>query len=421
MKFEATRSFALDLDARDDLGAERAQFLIPSDESGAELIYFVGHSLGLQPRSVAEAVADELGSWANRGVDAHFRGNRPWTRYHEVLAPSMARIVGAHPEEIILMNALTVNLHLMMISFYRPSVSKYKIVMEEHAFPSDRYAVASQVRLHGYEPEDAIIVIRPREHEHTLRTDDIIRTIRSQSDEIALVMLGGVNYYTGQAFDLGAITSAARESGCMVGFDLAHAVGNVDLQLHDWGVDFAVWCMYKYLNSGPGALGGCFVHQRHSDRDDLQRLAGWWGEDTGKRFEMAGPFAPMSGAGGWQISNPNVMSLGAIRSSLEIFDRVGLANLRRKQRSLTGYLEFLIQHRLKERVHIITPPSPEARGSQLSLLVQRGGKKVYETLRQSGVVCDWRHPDVIRVAPVPLYNQFEEAWRFTDLLDQAVP
>ncbi len=421
MQYDVTDAYARERDADDDLRSLRSEFLIPRDETGNKLIYFVGHSLGLQPKSAAAAVHQELDAWAARGVDAHFRGHRPWTRYHEILAPAMARVVGARPHEIILMNGLTVNLHLMMISFYRPSASRYKVVMEDHAFPSDRYAVESQVRLHGHEPTDAIIVIEARQGEPTLRTEDIVETIRSRSDEIALVMLGGVNYYTGQAFDLGAITAAAREVGCMVGFDLAHAAGNIELRLHDWDVDFAVWCMYKYLNSGPGALAGCFVHERHGQGADIRRLAGWWGEDVDKRFEMQGRFVPMNGAGGWQISNPNVMSLAVIRSSLEIFERVGMDRLLKKQRDLTGYLEFLIRRRLGGRVDILTPEDREARGSQLSLLVSNGGIQVYDTLRQSGVVCDWRNPDVIRVAPVPMYNSFEEVWRFVDLLDQTVP
>ncbi|MBT8401999.1 MAG: kynureninase, partial [Rhodothermia bacterium] len=304
--FESSQSYAHQMDADDELAVFRSRFLIPADDNGNEILYLVGHSLGLQPVTTRSAVEEELATWSELGVDGHFRGGRPWTRYHETVGPPMAEIVGARTDEIILMNALTVNLHLMMLTFYRPTRDRYKVVMEDHAFPSDRYAVASQVQLHGFDPSEAVITVAPRSGEHTLRTEDIVRTIKDAGNEVALVMFGGVNYYTGQYFDLPGIVAAAHEVGAVAGFDLAHAAGNVELRLHDWDVDFAVWCMYKYLNSGPGSLSGCFIHERQYTNRNLPRLAGWWGEDLDKRFEMAGEFQPAAGAAGWQISNPNV-------------------------------------------------------------------------------------------------------------------
>ena len=344
MTFSPDESFALALDADDELAAFRSRFHIPTDGEGRELIYFVGHSLGLQPRSVRAAIEAELSAWANLGVDAHFRGSLPWTQYGEALAPLLASVVGANEDEVILMNALTVNLHHMMISFYRPDAKRFKILMEEHAFPSDRYAVASQCVLHGYDPASTIITVRARPGEHTLRDEDIESVIQERGSEIALVLLGGVNYYTGQLFDLERIARAGRNAGCVVGFDLAHAAGNVELKLHDWDVDFAVWCCYKYLNSGPGSLSGCFVHERHFADHDIPRLKGWWGEGLSKRFQMHGSFEPMHGAGGWQISNPNVLSLASICASLTLFHEAGLDELRQKQRRLTSYVEYLLDH-----------------------------------------------------------------------------
>ncbi len=416
--FQATEDFARQLDADDPLAGFRSRFLIPTKGDGTELLYLVGHSLGLQPVTTRSAVDEELGAWERLGVDAHFRGDRPWTRYHDIIGPPMGEIVGAFPEEIILMNALTVNLHLMMLTFYRPTKARYKIVMEDHAFPSDRYAVASQIRLHGFDPAEAVISVGPRSGEHTLRTEDIVREINEAGSDVAMVMFGGVNYYTGQYFDLPKIVEAAHEAGAVAGFDLAHAAGNVELRLHEWNVDFAVWCMYKYLNSGPGSLSGCFIHEHQYTNSDLPRLAGWWGEDLEKRFQMAGGFQAAAGAAGWQISNPNVMSLGAIRASLSIFVEAGPARLRAKQRRLTGFLEFLLRQRLGDRIEIITPSDVDSRGSQLSLHLQAGGREVYDQLRSHGIVCDWRNPNVIRAAPVPLYNTFTEVWRFVDVLER---
>lgn len=416
MQFDIAESFGLDLDERDPLRRFRSEFHIPTDDAGRELIYFVGHSLGLQPRSTRSAVEEELTRWAEMGVAGHFRGPLPWTRYHEVLGPLMSPIVGASPAEIVVMNALTVNLHHMMISFYRPSPGRFKILMEDHAFPSDRYAVVSQCLLHGYDPDEAIVTMNPRSGEHTPRTEDVLESIRTNGREIALILLGGVNYYTGQLFDLQAVTREGRRAGCVVGFDLAHAAGNVELRLHDWGVDFAVWCCYKYLNGGPGSLAGCFVHERHAGNNDIPRLQGWWGESLDKRFQMSGGFEPMRGAAGWQMSNPNVLSLACIRASLEIFRAAGLPALRSKQRLLTSYLEFLLTTQLPGKVQIITPSDPDQRGSQLSLLVSDGGHQLYEHLLRSGIVCDWRNPNVIRAAPVPLYNTFHEVWRFVQAI-----
>ncbi len=419
--FESSQDFANQMDADDELATFRSRFIIPTDDKGSELLYLVGHSLGLQPVTTRSAVDEELASWAQSGVDAHFRGSRPWTRYHDVVGPPMAELVGAKAEEIILMNALTVNLHLMMLTFYRPSRDRYKVVMEDHAFPSDRYAVASQVQLHGFAPSEAVITVSPRTGEHTLRTEDIVRAIKEAGSEVALVMLGGVNYYTGQYFDLPSIVAAAHKVGAIAGFDLAHAAGNVELHLHDWNVDFAVWCMYKYLNSGPGSLSGCFIHERQYTDRNLPRLSGWWGEDLDKRFRMAGDFQPARGAAGWQISNPNVLSLGAIRASLSIFMEAGPQKLRKKQRRLTGLLEYLLRQRLGGKVEIVTPADTSMRGSQLSLYLHSGGREVYEQLRAHGIICDWRNPNVIRAAPVPLYNTYAEVWRFVDVLQQLCP
>jgi kynureninase len=416
MQFETTEAFALDLDQADPLASLRKEFHIPRDARGGDLIYFVGHSLGLQPMSTRAAVGRELDRWADLGVEGHFRGESPWTLYQEILAPKMAALVGAGAEETTLMNALTVNLHQMMVSFYRPTRDRYRILMEEHAFPSDRYAVAAQCAFHGYDPDDAIITVRSRPGEHTLRTEDIEEVLTSHGSEIALVLFGGINYYTGQYFDLKRISRAGRQAGCCVGFDLAHAVGNVELALHDWGADFAVWCCYKYLNGGPGSLAGCFVHDRHFGDRTLPRFSGWWGEPMEKRFRMEGAFEPMRGAAGWQASNPNVLSLASIKASLSLFDDAGLDRLRAKRDRLTGYLEYLIDSRLPDTVEVLTPRDPAQRGSQLSLSVRPNGRATYERLRASGVVCDWRNPDVIRAAPVPLYNTFHEVWRFVDLM-----
>ena len=410
---------ALAYDQKDPLRDFRAGFHLPTTASGKPLIYFCGHSLGLQPRSAAGYVTQELDKWQKQGVEGHFEEPNPWVSYHKLLKPPLAHIVGAQESEVVAMNNLTTNLHLMMVSFYRPTADRYKILLEAEAFPSDHYAVESQVRYHGYDPDDAIIALRPRSGETTLRTEDIVRAIEEHA--IALVLWPGVQYYTGQWFDLPAITEAAHRSGAKVGFDLAHAVGNVPLQLHDWDADFAVWCSYKYLNAGPGNTGGLFVHDRYTQDTSLPRFAGWWGHDESERFQMRPGFRPMPGADGWQLSNVNVLSLAAQRASLEITQRAGMEVLRQKSVWLTGFLEqCLYRLKLTERkVRTITPTNAEERGCQLSLVIE-GGKAVFDKITRAGVVADWREPDVIRVAPVPLYNTFEEVGRFGEIIRVAL-
>ena len=411
---------AIAYDQADPLQSFRQEFYTPLQANGDDSLYFCGHSLGLQPRSVEQYITQELDKWRTQGVEGHFEEPTPWVAYHKLLKAPLAHIVGAQESEVVAMNNLTTNLHLMMVSFYRPTPQRYKILLEAEAFPSDHYAVESQVRYHGYLPEEAIVALRPRAGETILRTEDIIQAIEQES--IALVLWPGVQYYTGQWFNIPAITEAAHKTGALVGFDLAHAVGNVPLQLHDWNVDFAVWCSYKYLNAGPGNNGGIFVHERYARETSLPRFAGWWGHDETKRFRMRPGFRPMPGADGWQLSNVNVLSMAAQRAALEITQRAGMLELRRKSVQLTGFLEEGL-HRtglLDGPVKIITPRVPEARGCQLSLVVAEG-KSVFETLTRAGVMADWREPDVIRVAPVPLYNTFEEVHRFCDILKRALP
>ncbi len=417
MQYEATLDFAKAQDQQDELRDFRARFYFPQHD-GKDVYYFCGNSLGLQPRGVAEALMREVEHWRRYGVEGHFEGEMPWFHYHKFLQEQSAAIVGAQPEEVVVMNTLTTNLHLMMVSFYRPSGKRYKVLMEAGAFPSDQYAVESQVRWHGYQPEDAIVEVAPRPGEETLRTEDIVAAIEQHADELALVLFGGVNYYTGQFFDIEAITEAAHRAGAHAGFDLAHAAGNVLLRLHEWNVDFAVWCSYKYLNSGPGGPSGVFVHERWADRPDLPRFAGWWGHDESVRFLMQKGFRPMRGAAGWQLSNAQVFAMAPHKVSLDIFMEAGMERLRAKSVRLTGYLEWLI-HRLNEeqdRFRIITPAEPEARGCQLSITTGSMGRKLYEYLTANGVVCDWREPNVVRVAPVPLYNSFEDVWHLARLL-----
>jgi kynureninase len=356
-------------------------------------------------------------------VKAHFSGENPWMPYHELLAEPMARLVGGSPGEVVTMNSLTVNLHLMMASFYRPSPARHRILLEERAFPSDDYALESQARFHGFDPAEALVRIRPREGRHAIEVGDVAELLEREGDSIAVVLLPGVQYYSGQAFDVEAITRLAHEKGCVAGFDLAHAAGNLVLKLHDWNVDFAVWCTYKYLNSGPGSVGGCFVHERHGWREDLPRLAGWWGHDKVSRFRMEPGFRPIPGAEGWQLSNPPILSLAAIRASLDVFrDAGGMSPLREKSLRLTGYLEWLLRQDMGDSVEILTPEDPNRRGCQLSLRVHSSvpGRTVFERLESSGVTCDWREPDVIRVAPVPLYNRFDDVYRFVEILAASV-
>jgi kynureninase len=419
MTFSLERSFAEQQDRADGLAKLRDAFRIPTRADGTEQVYLCGHSLGLQPKAVASIVQEELESWARRAVDGHFEAARPWLNYHERFAPSLARLVGAQPLEVVAMNTLTVNLHLMLATFYRPTRERSKILIEKHAFSSDLYAVASQVRLHGFDPATAVLEIAPRAGEEAVRTEDVLALIEREGAQIATVMLPGVQYLNGQRFDLQAIAQQARRAGCRVGFDLAHAIGNVPLELHDSGADFAVWCHYKYLNAGPGAIGGCFVHERHARDSDLVRLAGWWGHDKSSRFQMPHDFQPSPGAEGWQVSNLPILAAAPLLASLPLFDAAGLPALRAKSLQLTGYLESLLRAQLADAVTILTPSDPEARGCQLSLRLRRTpaeAHKVFDALAAAGFTGDWREPDVIRVAPVPLYNTFVEVWEFAATL-----
>jgi kynureninase len=414
IKFETGRQFAIALSAADPLAAYRERFHIPKTSAGSDCVYLCGHSLGLQPKSARAYIEQELQDWERLGVEGHFHARNPWMPYHEILAAPTARLVGALPSEVVVMNSLTANLHLMMVSFYRPTSARHKIVIESSAFPSDQYAVQSQIAFHGYDPAESVIEIAPRPSETPIRTEDIEKLIAEKGDQIALILLGGVNYYTGQAFDCRRITAAGHAQGCVVGFDMAHAAGNLQLQLHDWNVDFAVWCSYKYLNGGPGCVAGCFVHERHACNQELPRFAGWWGHDKNSRFRMPSNFQPIAGAEGWQLSNPSILCMAALRASLEIFDEVTIARLRAKGESLTDYLEFLLSQQSRDRFSILTPRDSSRRGAQLSLQISKGGRAVCDRLSQQGIICDWREPDILRVAPVPLYNSFLDVHTFVD-------
>lgn len=415
MIFDTTESCARSMDEADALRDFRAQFHIPRTAAGEDSIYLCGNSLGLQPRTTKDAVLQELQDWQTHGVEGHFHARNPWLPYHEFLTESYARLVGATPREVVAMNTLTVNVHLMMVSFYRPKGARRKIMIEDHAFPSDRYAVQSQLRYHGFDPATDLIALKPRAGEILLQTEDIEKAIADNADTLALVLMGGVNYYTGQFYDIERITRAAQGAGAMAGFDLAHAAGNVPLRLHDWGVDFAVWCSYKYLNSGPGSVAGCFVHERHAADFDRPRFAGWWGHDKATRFRMGPDFQPIEGAEGWQLSNPPILSLAAVKASLALFDAAGMDRLREKSERMTGYLEYLLGSLASEAFYIMSPADPAARGCQLSLVVREGGRNVFKALEAAGVICDWREPDCIRVAPVPLYNSFMDVFRFVSI------
>ena len=450
--YRPDEGFAKAADDADPLREFRQRFHFPNSPVGGDPIYFTGNSLGLQPKTARKYIEQELDDWAFLAVEGHFRAKHPWLPYHEFLTEQMARIVGAKPIETVVMNSLTVNLHLMMVSFYRPQGERRKIVIEKGAFPSDQYAVESQLKAHAgwataarsssfswpasqrdasgpQEPpkggttnfgDSNLIELTPRDGETTLRIEDIVETIERHGSEIALVMLGGVNYYTGQAFDMRAITEAGHRVGAVVGFDLAHAAGNLELKMHDWDVDFAVWCSYKYLNSGPGGVAGAFVHERHAEAFDLPRFAGWWGHDKETRFLMGPEFHPMRGAEGWQISNPPIFQMAALRASLEIFDEAGMPNLRKKSGELTGYLKYLLSQMGDDRISVITPSDPDQRGCQLSIRVKDSDRKLFEVLTERGVFVDWREPDVIRAAPVPLYNSFTDVHRFAGILRECL-
>ncbi|MEO7763860.1 MAG: kynureninase, partial [Ferruginibacter sp.] len=409
MTFENSLDFARQLDEQDPLKHFRDKFYIPIIK-GHESIYFTGNSLGLQPKTTQEYVLNELEDWASFGVEGHFHARQPWFSYHEMFPHLLTKIIGALPEEIVVMNQLTVNLHLLMASFYQPTKERYKIICESKAFPSDQYAFESQVKFHGLSPDDTIIEVAPRDGEHTIRTEDILSAIKQHAAETALVIFSGVNYYNGQVFDMKAITKAAHDAGAYCGFDLAHAAGNIELHMHDWGVDFACWCSYKYLNSGPGGVAGAYINTKHTANKALPRLAGWWGYEKDTRFQMEKGFKPIATAEGWQLSNAPVLSMAAHKASLDIFEEAGIENLTVKGQQLSDYLFFIIEElnaaAKEKKIEIITPK--KEKGCQVSMLMLEKGKEVFEALKQNGVLADWREPNVIRIAPVPLYNSFED-------------
>lgn len=419
VEFENSLAFAKEMDKSDPLRSYRDKFFFPKIK-GKEQLYFCGNSLGLQPKSVRDHINVELEDWANWGVEGHFEGRNPWFSYHHFFTEKMAKVVGAKKDEVVVFNTLTTNLHLMMVSFYNPTPTRYKIMIEGGAFPSDYYAVESQIKFHGFDYDDALIELVPREGEDYLRTEDILAKIEEHKDELALVMIGGVNYYSGQFYELDKITQMGHSVGAKVGFDLAHAAGNIELKLHEWGPDFAVWCTYKYLNSGPGGPGGCFVHERHCKNADLPRFAGWWGHDEKERFQMKPGFRPQEGASGWQLSNAQVFAMAPLKASLEIFDEVGMPALVEKRNKLTGYLAYLIESINKDgRFTILTPNDSNHRGAQISMKVNGNGKEIHKRIMEQNVIVDYREPNVIRLAPAPLYNSFEDVYLFVQAIDKA--
>ncbi|HKV97195.1 MAG TPA: kynureninase [Gammaproteobacteria bacterium] len=422
MNFQADAAFAAQLDQDDPLAHYREKFHIPRHADGEE-VYLCGNSLGLQPKTAERYLREELEDWQRLAVKAHFAGRRPWMPYHELLTDKTARLVGAEPQEVVNMNSLTANLHLMLVSFYRPTTTRNRILIERGAFPSDRYALASQIRFHGFDPDASLVELAPQTGRATLDTGTVEAAIHEQGERLALVLLPGVQYYSGQAFDIARLTRAAHAAGAVAGFDLAHAAGNLPLQLHDWGADFAVWCSYKYLNAGPGSVAGCFVHARHARDFERPRFAGWWGHDKTTRFRMDPEFVPIQGAQGWQLSNPPILALAPLLASLEIFDEAGMQRLREKSLRLTAYLEFLLDLRLAKDVEILTPRNPAERGCQLSLRLRGSTQHARESFRQleeRGITTDWREPDVIRVAPVPLYNTYADVYRFAEILGEVL-
>lgn len=417
-----SRGFAETMDAQDPLRDFRDQFHIPLSDKGMPGIYLCGNSLGLMPKAARAAVDTEVQAWADMGVAGYFKNGDPWVRYNENMREDMARIVGAKlPSEVVVMNTLTVNLHLMMVSFYRPNGKRTKILVEGNAFPSDRQAVDSQIYCKGYDPAEHVIEMLPRTGEHTIRTEDILQIIEARGEEIALVMIGAVNYYSGQFFDLSTITKAAHEKGCVVGFDLAHAVGNIPMNLHNDEIDFAVWCNYKYLNGGPACPGGVFVHEKHTIGDnDLPRFCGWWGEDLEERFKMTSDFVPSAGASAWQLSNAAVFSLAPLRESLKIFSAANMDRIREKSLKLSGYCLYLLHDIQDDNFEILTPENDNERGAQISIGIHKNGRAVFNALQSEGVICDWREPEVIRIAPVPLYNSYQDVYNFVAILRQAL-
>ena len=419
MQYQATLEFATAQDKSDPLRKFRDRFHFPSLDT-PELVYFTGHSLGLQPKSIRAAVELELDEWAKYGVEGHFHSTNPWYSYHELLTPHMAEIVGAKESEVVCMNSLTTNIHLLFVSFYRPTAKRYKIISEAKMFPSDRYLLETQAKFHGYDPEDAIIEVAPREGERLIREEDILDAIAANADEVAMVFFGGVNYFTGQLFNVQSLTDAAHAVGAVAGFDFAHAAGNVPLALHDWDVDFAAWCSYKYLNSSPGNVGAIFVHERHGQNSELPRFGGWWGHDKATRFEMKNGFQPMPGAEGWQLSNVPILGMSAMKASLELFAEAGMSALREKSEKLTGYLEYTIGSLAAEfpsaEISIITPRDPSQRGCQISMDVAGRERKLFDAMIAAGVIADFREPCIIRLAPVPLYNSFDDVFTFGNVM-----
>ena len=422
MTFQNTLEFAQQLDAQDKLSKYRNEFIFPQ-HNGKNVIYFTGNSLGLQPKCTKKFVDDVMEDWANLAVEGHFYGEKPWWDYHERFANPLSKLVGAKPSEVTVMNTLTVNLHLLMVSFFRPTAKRYKILCEAKAFPSDQYMIQSQVHFHGLNPNDAIVEIHRRDGEHNIRLEDVLAKIEEIGDELALVLIGGVNYYTGQVFDIKTITEAGHKVGAYVGWDLAHAAGNIKLELHDWDVDFAAWCSYKYMNSGPGNASGCFVHEKFHQDSNLPRFAGWWGHNKERRFKMEPAFDPVHGADGWQISNLPVLTLAPYLASVEMFDEIGMDALIEKRDKITSYLEFVL-HEIDKEVEstfeIITPTNPLERASQLSVFLHGEGRQLFDYLMKNGVITDWREPNVIRLAPVPLYCSYEDMYHFGQILKKGI-
>ena len=417
MTYQNSLDYAKQLDQEDPISYLRNQFHIPRDKHGKEWLYFTGNSLGLQPKITSKYIEQELDDWANFGVEGHFEAKNPWLSYHELLTDTMAKVVGAKPIEVVVMNTLTTNLHLLMVSFYQPSKTKYKIIIESDAFPSDRYAVQSQLSFHGFDPEEALIEWKPKEGKELLELEDLKSILDSQGDEVALLLIGGVNYYTGQYLDIKKIAELGHAKKCMVGIDLAHGAGNIQPNLHDSSIDFAAWCTYKYLNSGPGSLSGLFVHEKHAQRKDLPRFAGWWNHNKETRFNMRQPFDVMEGAEGWQLSNPPILSMAAIKASLDIFEKVGMDALVKKSKKLTGFFEYLVNEIASDTIKIITPTNPNERGCQLSLQVKNADKNLHKKLTENNIITDWREPDVIRCAPVPMYTSFEDVYHMVTILE----
>ncbi|MHA7059950.1 kynureninase [Aquimarina sp. M1] len=422
MQFENSREFAKKLDEQDPLKSYRDHFIFPKVNE-KQVIYFTGNSLGLQPKNTKKYVDDVMKDWAELAVEGHFYADKPWWDYHERMANPLSKIVGAKPSEITVMNTLTVNLHLLMISFYRPQGKRYKIICEDKAFPSDQYMLQSQARFHGYDPADAIVEVKKRKGEHNFRIEDILSTIQSVGEECALVLIGGVNYYTGQVFDMKTITKAGHDIGAFVGWDLAHGAGNIELKLHDWGVDFASWCSYKYMNSGPGNASGCFVHERFHDKTDIPRFEGWWGTKKASRFLMKPEFEPMPNADAWQLSNAPILSLAPYLASLELFDEVGMEALIKKRNLIVAYLEFVLEEidaEVESTFEIITPSNQAERGTQLSVFLHGEGRKLFDYLMKNGVITDWREPNVIRLAPAPFYCSYQDMYEFGQILKKGI-